>query len=335
MQDPVSGFTYPEEWISLCTDETERLLVSEGLAVLTSDGTIRRRGFTTGSSASAAAKASVLSLINTGFNEVSILTPAGIRVQIPVTITRGTGECRKYSGDYPGDVTAGLVFTAEATPADSGTTLVFGEGIGRWSRDTPRYKTGDPAVSCQAMDEIKNAIEEAVQETGIPGVSVRIFAREGREVAEKTLNQMVGVVGGISILGTTGFVEPWDDHLEQTVCDRAVQAERVVLTTGRIGMRYARMLFPDHEVILAGSRLGTIIPHLTGEVIICGLPALVLKYVNPSILEGTGFSTVEEFMTTERFLPAMQASFQIYKSAHPNVRIVVVNREGAIIGDSQ
>jgi cobalt-precorrin-5B (C1)-methyltransferase len=95
------------------------------------------------------------------------------------------------------------------------------------------------------------------------------------------------------------------------------------------------MLFPDHEVILAGSRLGTIIPHLTGEVIICGLPALVLKYINPVILEGTGFSTVEEFMTNDRFLPAMQTSFQIYKSAHPNVRIVVVNREGAIIGDSQ
>ena len=334
MQDPVSGFTYPEEWVSLCTDETERRLVSQGLAVLTSDGTIRRRGFTTGSSASAAAKAAVLSLTQTGFSDVSILTPVGIHVQIPVSTDNGTGERRKYSGDYPGDVTAGLVFSAEATPADSGITLVFDEGIGRWSRDTPRYKTGDPAVSSQARNEIQNAIEEAVQETGIPGVAVRIFARQGREVAEKTLNKMVGVIGGISILGTTGFVEPWDDHLEQAACDRAVHAERVVLTTGRIGMRYARMLFPDHEVILAGSRLGTIIPQLTGEVTICGLPALVLKYVNPAILEGTGYSTVEEFMTTERFLPAMHTSFLIYKSAHPNIRIVVVNREGTVIGDS-
>ncbi|MGV8108238.1 cobalt-precorrin-5B (C(1))-methyltransferase [Methanospirillum sp.] len=334
MQDPVSGFTYPEEWVTLCTDKTSRLLVSQGLAVLTSDGTIRRRGFTTGSSAAAAAKASVLSLKKTGITEVSILTPTGLRVQIPVSIDRGTGECSKYSGDYPGDVTSGLVFTAEATVTDSGISLIFGEGIGRWSRDTPRYKSGDPAISYMARDEIQTAIEEAVQEAGISGVAVRIFARQGREVAEKTLNKMVGVTEGISILGTTGFVEPWDDHLEQAACDRAVHAERVVLTTGRIGMRYARMLFPDHEVILAGSRLGTIIPHLTGEVTICGLPALVLKYVNPAILEGTGFSTVEEFMTTERFLPAMQASFQIYKSAHPNVRIVIVNREGTIIGDS-
>lgn len=334
MQDPVSGFSYPDDWVSLCTDETERRLVRQGLAVLTSDGTIRRRGFTTGSSAAAAAKAAVLSLTQPNITEVSILTPVGIRVQIPVSTDNGTGECRKFSGDYPGDVTAGLIFTAEATHSDSEISLVFGEGIGRWSRDTPRYKAGDPAVSSQARDEIQTAIEEAVQEAGIPGVAIRIYARQGREVAEKTLNQMVGVIGGISILGTTGFVEPWDDHLEQAVCDRAVHAERVVLTTGRIGMRYARMLFPDHEVILAGSRLGTIIPHLSGEVTICGLPALVLKYVNPAILEGTGFSTVEEFMTTERFLPAMQESFQIYKSAHPDVRIVVVNREGTIIGDS-
>ena len=147
-------------------------------------------------------------------------------------------------------------------------------------------------------------------------------------------NQMVGVIGGISILGTTGFVEPWDDHLEQTVCERAIAADRVVLTTGRIGMRYARMLFPNHEVILAGSRLGAVIPHLSGEVIICGLPALVLKYINPQFLEGTGYSTVEELMSTDIFEPLMKSSFQTYKRAHPNIRVVVINREGQIIGDS-
>ena len=57
MQDPVSGFTYPEEWVLLCRDEQSRLLVSKGLAVLASDGTVRKRGFTTGSTAAAAAKA--------------------------------------------------------------------------------------------------------------------------------------------------------------------------------------------------------------------------------------------------------------------------------------
>lgn len=334
MQDPVSGFTYPDEWVSLCRNDASRLLVSQGLAVLTSDGTIRKRGFTTGSTASAAAKASVLSLTKSGITKVSVLTPAGIRIHIPVFAYRGKGECSKYSGDYPGDVTSGMIFTAEATLADSEVSLIFSEGIGRWNRDTQRYKTGDPAVSPQARDEILNAIKEAIEKTGVPGVTVRIFAQQGIEVAEKTLNRMIGVTGGISILGTTGFVEPWDDHLEQAACDRAILAEKVVLTTGRIGMKYARMLFPDREVILAGSRLGTIIPNLMGEVIICGLPALVLKYVNPSILEETGFSTVEEFMTTDNFLPAMNTSFQNYKKIHPDVRIVVVNREGTVIGDS-
>ncbi len=334
MLDPVSGFPYPAKWVSLCTDEASRLLVTQGLAILTSDGTIRRRGFTTGSTAAAAAKAAVLSLMKTGMREVSILTPARITIKIPVCAENGTGECIKYAGDYPGDVTAGLAFTAEAVIAESGISVTFGEGIGRWSRDTPRCKAGDPAVSFHAKDEIIYAIEEAVGETGIPGVTVNIFARQGSAVAEKTLNQMVGVTGGISILGTTGFVEPWDDHLEQAVCERALQAERVVLTTGRIGLRYARMLFPDHEVILAGSRLGSIVPHLTGEVIICGLPALVLKYINPRILDGTNCPTVEEFMTHERFSEAMQSSFEIFKNTHPNVRIVLINRQGAIIGDS-
>ncbi|HOJ95844.1 MAG TPA: cobalt-precorrin-5B (C(1))-methyltransferase [Methanospirillum sp.] len=334
MLDPVSGFTYPAEWVSLCTDEVSRQLVRQGLAILTSDGTIRRRGFTTGTTAAAAAKAAVLSITKTGITQVSILTPVRIRVQIPVYADGGTGECIKYAGDYPGDVTAGLAFTAEADITESGISLTFGEGIGRWIRDTPRYKAGDPAVSFQARDEIINAIEEAMSETGMPGAGVKIYARQGSLVAEKTLNQMVGVAGGISILGTTGFVEPWDDHLEQAVYERAMKAERVVLTTGRIGLRYARMLFPDHEVILAGSRLGSIVPHLTGEVIICGLPALVLKYINPHILDGTNCPTVEEFMTHERFFEAMQSSFQIFKSGHPNVRIVLVNRQGTIIGDS-
>lgn len=334
MQDPVSGFTYPEEWVLLCRDEQSRFLVSKGLAVLASDGTVRKRGFTTGSTAAAAAKAAVLSLTKNCITEVSILTPAGIRIHVPVTADRGTGECVKYSGDYPGDVTAGMTFSAEAVPSDSTISLHFGEGIGRWVRDTPRNMTGDPAVSPLARDEILNAVREAMEETGIRGVTTRIFARQGVEVAEKTLNKMVGVEGGISILGTTGLVEPWDDHLEQAACERAVLADKVVLTTGRIGMRYARMLFPEHEVILAGSRLGTIIPHLKGEVIICGLPALVLRYINPVILEGTGFSTVEEFMTSDVFSSAMHTSFQNYKREHPDTRIVIVNREGIVIGDS-
>ncbi len=334
MQDPVSGFIYPEAWIARCASPESFPLIEHGLAVLTADGSVRRRGYTTGSTAAAAAKAAILSLQGTPITEVSIITPVGIRIHIPVQAQEGRGECRKYAGDYPADVTAGMLFIAQARPTKSGVSLTFGDGIGRWNRTTPRYHIGDPAVSPQARDVIQTAIEEALQKIGLGGVEICIIAQHGREIAQKTLNHKVGVINGISILGTTGFVEPWDDHLEQAAMDRAKHAERVVLTTGRVGLRYARMLFPDHEVILAGSRLDHIIPHLSGDVIICGLPALVLKYLNPSILEGTGYTTIEAFMSSERFLDAVQHSFAIYKQTHPAIRIVIVNREGEIIGDS-
>lgn len=334
MRDPITGFVYPDAWIRPGTDQSDITAIETGLSVLTSDGTIRRRGFTTGTTVSAAAKAAVLSLAGHKIKSVQVMTPSGIRIDMPVNGEGGTGSCSKFSGDYPGDVTAGLVFVAKATPGGDGVQISFGEGIGRWARDTPRNKAGDPAISGPANNELYNAVLEAMDEVGIPVVSVTIISPDGAAVAKNTLNEMVGVQGGISVLGTTGFVEPWDDHLEQTVCERAAGAEKVVLTTGRTGMRISRLLFPDHEVALAGSRLGGIIPHLTGEIVICGLPALILKYINPCFLEGTGFLTVEEMIESDLFIPRMEASFMAYKKEHPDIRVVVVSREGTVIGDS-
>ena len=333
MQDPVSGFTYPKPWMDRCADPESLELVQQGLAILTADGSVRKRGFTTGTTVAAAVKAAVLSLNKKGIRSVSIMTPARIRVSVPVLAQKGIGRCNKYSGDYPGDVTAALEFMAVATPHEN-LDLLFGEGIGRWERDTPRYHKGESAVSIQAMEEIRNALYEALQESGMLGAHVQISAPHGAEIAKKTLNQKVGVSGGISVLGTTGFVEPWDDHLEESVCSRAVSAEHVVLTTGRMGMKFSRLIFPDHEVILAGSRLSSIIPHLNGDIIICGLPALVLKYINPHILDDTGIQTIEEMIDTPLFKPAMEAAFESYKREHPDIRVVIVNREGAILGDS-
>jgi len=335
MYDPVSGFKYPEEWIELCQDKNGLNQVHNGLAVLTSDGFVRRRGFTTGTSASAAAKAAVISLgTDKTIGKVTVLTPVGINVEVPVVAIDGMGLCKKYSGDYPGDVTAGIEFKAVATPVVKGISLTFGEGIGRWERATPRYKKGDPAVSFVVMKEIWMAMLEGLTETDLRGFKLHISAPQGVKISEQTLNRIVGVTGGISILGTTGFVEPWDDHLEQTVSERVTGAEKVVLTTGRVGMRYSRLLFPDYEVVLAGSRLSGIVSHTNRDLIICGLPALVLKFINPSFLNGTGYSTVEEFMEDRRFNNVMEYSLQSYKEEHPNIRVVIVNRGGRIIGDS-
>ena len=111
----------------------------------------------------------------------------------------------------------------------------------------------------------------------------------GATIAQKTLNPRMGVDGGISVLGTTGLVEPWDDHLTESTMERIAAADRPVLTTGRVGLRFSRLLFPDREVILIGGKLKDALDAARGDVILCGLPALILRHINPQILDGTGY----------------------------------------------
>ncbi|MDP3565445.1 MAG: cobalt-precorrin-5B (C(1))-methyltransferase, partial [Methanoregula sp.] len=235
MRDPVTGFEYPGAWVERCTDPALLILAKQGLAVLTSSGTVLRRGFTTGTTAAAACKAAVLSLSGKTLSSVSLSIPCGLVVEVPLETSAGRACCKKYAGDYPSDVTAGIHIVAEAISLPSGIRFEPGEGIGRFVRDTPRYRKGEPAISPSSLDCIMRAIQEAKDETGLSGVLVKLHIPDGKEVAGKTLNSRVGVVGGISILGTTGLVEPWDDHLEESVCGRVSSAKNPVITTGRTG----------------------------------------------------------------------------------------------------
>jgi cobalt-precorrin-5B (C1)-methyltransferase len=334
MRDPVTGFEYPVTWEERCTDPTGLLLVGQGLAVLTSTGTVLRRGFTTGTTAAAVSKAAVLSLSGNAISLVSLQIPCGLIVQVLVDAQDGKATGKKYAGDYPSDVTAGVIFLAAASPAVEGIRLEPGEGIGHFVRDTPRYRKGDPAISSASLDCIMSSVQEAMDETALPGVIVKLSIPHGIEIAGKTLNSRVGVDGGISILGTTGLVEPWDDHLEESVCGRVSSARRPVITTGRIGLRYARLLYPDDEVILVGGKIGEALDAAAGDVILCGLPALILRHIDPRLLEGTGFATVEEFAASSLFGPVMQRTLAGFKRKRPSVHVVLVDRNGTVIGES-
>ncbi|MFA4823718.1 MAG: cobalt-precorrin-5B (C(1))-methyltransferase [Methanoregula sp.] len=334
MRDPVTGFEYPGAWVERCNVPAQLLLAEQGLAVLTSSGTVLRRGFTTGTTAAAACKAAVLSLSGAIITSVTIHIPCGLTVKVPADAYAGKSSCKKYAGDYPSDLTAGLNFVAEAFPVPEGTYFLLGDGIGRFSRDTPRYRKGDPAISPAPLACIHASIQEAVEELGLYGIRVILHVPHGAEVGKKTLNPRVGVEGGISILGTTGLVEPWDDHLEESVCGRVSAAQNPVITTGRIGLRYARLLFPDREVILVGGKIGAALDAAQGEIILCGLPALILRHINPGILEGTGFSTVEEFAASPAFLPVMRTTLAGFKKERPNVHVMLVDRNGVVIGES-
>jgi cobalt-precorrin-5B (C1)-methyltransferase len=332
MKDPVTGFDYPEDWVARCTSAEDLRLAEQGLAILTSSGSVLHRGFTTGTTAAAAAKAAVLSL-KSGTGSVSLTLPCGLLVEVPAVGNDGRGSCKKYAGDYPSDVTAGIEFIAETTSQPGSITILFGDGIGRFSRDTPRYKKGMPAVSPPALTCIVRSVQEALTITGETGISVRISAPHGVATGKKTLNPRMGVEGGISVLGTTGLVEPWDDHLTESTMDRIAAADRPILTTGRIGLRFSRLLFPDREVILIGGKLKEALDAAKGEVTLCGLPALILRHINPKILEGTGFPTVEELAESPRFSQIVAAAFRDFKIVRPNVTIVLINREGKVIGE--
>ncbi len=130
MKDPVTGFEYPPEWTALIRDEAWSKLVEEGLAVLNSKGEVLRRGFSTGTTAAAACKASVLSL-DGPVESVSITLASGIRVDVPVIGSEGAASCRKFPGDYLDDPTAGAEFVAEAFPEGEGVQIIPGRG--RWS----------------------------------------------------------------------------------------------------------------------------------------------------------------------------------------------------------
>jgi len=334
MKDPVTGFEYPASWVERCQAPDRLPLVEQGLAVLTSTGTVLLRGFTTGTTAAAACKAAVLSRAGIPFSSVTITIPCGLKVKVPAEGLAGQGSARKMPGDYPGDVTAGLLFIAEAVPKSRGVLISFGEGVGRFTRDTPRYRKGAPAVSPPALACIHVAVEEALRETGFFGVEVRLSVPQGRAIGQITLNPRVGVEGGISVLGTTGLVEPWDDHLTASTLDRIAAADGPVLTTGRTGLRYARLMYPDREVILIGGKIERSVAAVKKEAILFGLPALILRYINPQVLEGTGAGTVEELSVTPQFAAIVEENLAAFRQRCPKVRVVLVDRNGQIIGES-
>jgi cobalt-precorrin-5B (C1)-methyltransferase len=334
MRDPVSGFEYPDIWVRMCMEPGLLPQVASGHAVLTADGTVLRRGFTTGTTAAAVCKAAILSLMHP-LERVSVTTPCGVIAEVPVTIfSPGSAGCHKYAGDYPDDATAGILVLATAIPGPAGIRISAGKGIGRFSRDTPRYKMGEPAISASAMESIISSVEEALAITGEPGVSLDLSVPDGEKTGARTLNPRLGIQGGISILGTTGLVEPWDDHLEDSVLRRVSASKKVVLTTGRKGLGYARIYFPGHESVLVGSNIGAALACASGEVVLFGLPGLITRFICPDILDGTPCATVEELMYQPEYAIRIRDAMQLYLSRYPLVRVVLINRDGVVTHDT-
>ncbi len=187
-----------------------------------------RMGFTTGSCAAAASKAALIMLLTkTGIHNVSIMTPKGIAynaeiVGIEKDIDNGFVSCAviKDGGDDPDVTTGSMIYAKVELKDEPGIIIDGGEGVGRVTKPGLDQPIGEAAINSvprkMITENISAVLKEYEQED--KGVIVTISVPGGDELAKKTFNPKLGIVGGISILGTTGIVEPMsDDAIVQTI----------------------------------------------------------------------------------------------------------------------
>ena len=221
---------------------------------ITKDGKKLRRGYTTGTCAAAAAKAAAIMLLEEReLSSVWLLTPGGVELTLEVLDTvRGPASVScgivKDSGDDP-DVTNGMTVYAKVTKtAERGVISIDGgEGIGRVTKPGLDQSVGNAAINSTPRRMITEALLSVCEDHAYGGgLSVLIYAPEGKELAKKTFNERLGIVGGISILGTTGIVEPMSDSavvetIRTELSVRAAAGKKAVLfTPGNYGADFIK-----------------------------------------------------------------------------------------------
>ena len=213
-----------------------------------------RKGWTTGCCAALAAKAATLALFEGRFPaEVSFVLPNGAEPRFPPVDCRcgpDWAECGivKDAGDDP-DVTHGATIRVRVTRAarGSGMTFVAGEGVGTVTKPGLPLAVGEPAINPSPRRMIEEAVCEATNAAGVsPDLTITVSVPAGDRLAKATLNGRLGIVGGLSILGTTGIVRPfscaaWIASIHRGI-DVAVAGGRthVIAATGANSERAAR-----------------------------------------------------------------------------------------------
>ena len=192
-------------------------------ALVYKDKKMLRRGYTTGTCAALAAQGAVSFLVSGIWPETAeLMTPAGQMVRVPLMEKKaGTGAAscavKKNAGDDP-DVTDGLLVFAQARflPENTGNARVIidgGEGVGRVTKAGLDQPVGAAAINSVPRRMIETAVAEVLEEAGLDRtVEILIFVPGGEKTAEKTFNPVLGITGGISILGTSGIVEPMSEE---------------------------------------------------------------------------------------------------------------------------
>ena len=213
-----------------------------------------RSGFTTGTCATAAAKAALLALTEECFEEKTEVTlPDGERVVLPIYKVEKTDENTatasviKDAGDDP-DVTHGHQIVATVSFSDSpGIHFLQGKGVGKVTLLGLGLAVGEPAINSTPRKMIVN--ELSLLYGG--GLDVTISVPEGETLALKTFNPKLGIIGGISIIGTSGIVKPFSSEAfvdairKEVEVAYAINAERLVINSGAKSEKFVRSLYPN------------------------------------------------------------------------------------------
>lgn len=242
------------------------------------DGTPLRRGWTTGACATAASKAALGALLGGAFEDpVAIALPGGQRPAFALAHeARGEGYAEagivKDAGDDP-DVTHGalVVVRIERGAPGSGVSFHAGPGVGTVTKPGLPLAVGEPAINPVPRKMMTAVVEELAAAHGVaPDFSVTISVRDGEKLAEKTWNPRLGIVGGLSILGTTGIVIPyscsaWIHSIHRGIdVARAMGLTHVVGSTGDTSEKaaMARLKLPLEAYLDMGDFVGGLLKYL-------------------------------------------------------------------------
>ncbi len=238
--------------------------------------TALRPGWTTGACATAATKAAYTGLLTGEFPDpVQLRLPKGQTPAFALTAEcleaeQASASITKDAGDDP-DVTHGAVITATVRHGPGGVTFLAGPGVGTVTKPGLPLAVGEPAINPVPRQMMRAVVAEVAAAHGGSGsVVVQLSVADGEEIARSTWNPRLGILGGLSILGTTGIVVPyscsaWIDSIRRGIdVARAVGHTHVAGCTGSTSERVVAELYglPEDALLDMGDFAGAVLKYL-------------------------------------------------------------------------